>query len=143
MAYDGGQLGREREPASQHRVVERLLAEPVARQNQLVLDAVPEREREHAVEPVERRGLPFGERGKNDLRVGMTAKAVSEALELLAKLREVIDLAVVSNRVAPVGGGHRLVAEWRQIKDRQPSVTEHHAVVDVEHRLMVGSAMGQ
>ena len=76
---------------------------------------------EHAVEPVERLGPPLRERLEHDLGVGVGGERAAEGHELLAQVEVVVDLAVVGDRVAPVGGVHRLLAV-RDVDDRQPPV---------------------
>ena len=52
------QLGGEDEPAVRHRVVQWLLAHPVASEKQLLPVPVPEREREHPVQAIDERSRP-------------------------------------------------------------------------------------
>ena len=47
------ELGPEQQRIAEVRVVQRLLAETITRQDELVAFGVPEREREHAAQPVE------------------------------------------------------------------------------------------
>ena len=83
--------------------------------------AVPDRQAEHPVEPVERVGAPLRERLEHDLGVGVGREGAAQGLELGAQVEVVVDLAVVGDRVAPVGGVHRLLAV-RDVDDRQPPV---------------------
>ena len=52
------------------------------------------------------------------------AEADAQRLELGAQLLEVVDLAVVVEHEAPVGGEHRLVARGARVDDREPPVAE-------------------
>ena len=101
--------------------VERLDAEVVAGQGEPLLLAVPDRQAEHAVEPVERVGPPLRERLQHDLGVGVGLEGAPERLELGPQVEVVVDLAVVGDRVATVGGVHRLLAVG-DVDDRQPPV---------------------
>ena len=101
--------------------VERLDAEVVAGQGEPLLLAVPDGQAEHPVEPVERVGAPLRERLQHHLGVGVGGEGAAERDELLAQVEVVVDLAVVRDRVATVGGVHRLLAV-RDVDDRQPPV---------------------
>ena len=103
--------------------VQRLDAEVVAGQGEPLLLAVPDRQAEHPVEPVERLGAPLRERLEHHLGVGVGGELAPEGDELLAQVEVVVDLAVVGDRVAPVGGVHRLLAV-RDVDDRQPAVRQ-------------------
>src|SRR5262249_55602996 len=67
---------------------------------------------------------PTGEGPEKHFGVRLRTKLDTFAFKLLAQLNVVVDLAVVSDRVPPVGRRHRLVAEGRKIKNREPSVKE-------------------
>ena len=69
---------------------------------------VDEREREHAVEALERARAPALERGEHDLGVRARAERVARALELGAQLAEVVDLAVEDERA----GRRRRIGWW-------------------------------
>jgi hypothetical protein len=101
--------------------VERLDAEVVAGQRQPLLVTVPDRQAEHAVEAVEGLGAPLREGLQHDLGVRVGREGAPQALELGAQVEVVVDLTVVGDAVAPVGGVHRLLAV-RDVDDRQPPV---------------------
>jgi hypothetical protein len=65
------ELGREREPTGAVDVIQRLDAEPVAREEELGLLAIGDREREHADEAVDHRRAPLLEAAQDHLRVGV------------------------------------------------------------------------
>ena len=103
--------------------VDRLDAEVVAGQGEPLLVAVPDRQPEHAVEAVERVVPPLRERLEHDLGVGVGREGAAERLQLGAQVEVVVDLAVVGDHVAPVGGVHRLLAVG-DVDDGQPPVRE-------------------
>ncbi len=81
------ELGGEHKIGAGEAVIERLLAESVARQVQDPLVRVPQREREHAYEARERAlDAPAFESGKHDLGVGVAAPA-GAALSLSSAAR--------------------------------------------------------
>jgi hypothetical protein len=104
--------------------VERLDAEAVPGQQQLAPLGVPERDREHPVQALERPLPPLREGAQHDLGVGARAEAVAGRLQLGAQLAEVVDLAVVGEDQAPVLGRHGLLAGGRQVDDREAPVAE-------------------
>ena len=127
------QLGAEQQRPARRPVEERLLAEPVPREEERPLRPVPERDREHPVEALEGPGqTPGHDGGKDHLRVAARPKCASQALQLMAQRFEVVDLAVEREHVTPVGGRHRLVPERREIDDRQPAVPERDPRVRVD-----------
>ena len=138
---DGLLLRGKCEPAGLLRVVQRLDAVAVARQEQLPLPAIPEREGEHAVEALERTGCPTGrERVEHHLGVRLRPETVARRFQLGPQLAEVVDLAVVAEHIALVADDHRLMPGRREIDDRQPAVTQADAALDPVP-LAVGPAM--
>src|SRR5690606_3630048 len=78
-APDGLQLGAECQPAAVRGVVERLLAEPVARKREAALFAIPEGHGEHAVQaPDGREHAPLLDCRQQHFRVGTAAERMSE-----------------------------------------------------------------
>ncbi len=71
---EGAELGGEQHPPAEIRVIERLLAEPVPRQQEPPAARVPEREGEHAVQPLQGLGPPGEKRVQNHLGVGARAE---------------------------------------------------------------------
>ena len=89
------QLGREREAAIREpRVVERFLAEPVARYEERLPVAVPEREHEHAGEALDTALAPLLPGMHDHFGVRMRAEAMAARLQFLRQSLEVVDLAV-------------------------------------------------
>lgn len=121
------QLRREYERVADPPVIQRFLADAVARERQHARFAVPQREREHPGRAPQRRvDAPRGERREQHFGVGMAAPRgrASDALELRAQFAVVVDLAVEDHHVAAARRRHRLPAVHRQVDDREPPVTE-------------------
>ena len=87
-------LGGEVEDAVDDRVVERLDPEAVARDEERLRLLVPEREREHAAQPLEAALAPLAVGAQDHLGVGARAEAI--LAEQPAQLDVVVDLAVVA-----------------------------------------------
>ena len=122
------QLGAEQQGAAEAAVVERLLADPVARQGEAPRAPVPERQGEHALRAAQRLlDAPLLDRGQQHLGVGVAAEAVPARPERGPQAAEVVDLAVQDQDVAARGGGHRLAAGGREVDDGEPPVAERHA----------------
>ena len=108
-------------------VIERLLADPVARKDQLTFPPIPQREREHPDGVLQRPSQPPGfDRREQGLRVGMAGpiRRLPFVLQLLAKLLMIIDFAVVDDDVAAAVRVHRLIAGRRNVDDREAVVGE-------------------
>ena len=75
-------------------VVERLHAESVAREEERLLVAIPQREGEHAAELLDAILAPRFPGVDDDLGVALRVKNVPEARELGNQLLEIVDLAV-------------------------------------------------
>src|SRR5882724_161510 len=122
-------------------IEERLLAEAVAHEDQTGRRAVPERAREHPVEPAERLE-PFADVEREEhFRVRPGAKHVAPLLELGLQLGIVVDLPVEADAHLAVRSLHRLLAA-RQVDDAQAPVRECHGSGLVES-LLVGTPMAQ
>src|SRR5439155_3222926 len=125
----GLQLGREDEGAADGRVVERLLAGTVARAEEDLLLRVPDREGEHARQPVEAVGAEAAVGLDEHLGVRARAEANTFALELIAQAAEVVDLAVEDDPEATVARREGLVRVRAQVDDREAAVPEADAPV--------------
>ncbi len=133
-------LGTEDQAAvGQPRVVERLDADSIARQEQPLPRRVPYRKREHAAKALDARIAPFLVSVDDDLGVGMRPEAMPAALELGPQRREVVDLAVEDDQHRAVLVGERLLTSG-DIDDAQAAVGEPDAFTD-EEAVGVGSAM--
>ena len=118
-------LGRDRnQSVGRAPQVQRLDPEAIASRERPPGDAVDEHEGEHAVEALEASLAPFPVSVQDDLGVAARHERISQRFELRAKLDVIVDLAVVDDPVAPIGSRHRLMPEWAQVEDRQPSVRE-------------------
>ena len=126
------------------RVIQRLDAQAVADQPETALALLPQRDREHADEPVDRGDPPLAQRREHDLGVAAAAKAVAAPFELRSDLGEVVDLAVEHHDELAVVREHRLVAQSRQVEDRKPRVAEGDAPAGAHPRAaVVGAALTQ
>ena len=75
QAQQRGRLAREREPLVGARPQQRLLAEPIAREQQRAARSVPAPERPHAAELLQRGGAVEPERFEQHLRVAIGLSA--------------------------------------------------------------------
>ena len=103
--------------------VERLDAEAIAHEQETALRGVPDREREHAAEPVHALLAPLFIGVDNGLGVGLRPVGVSVRLELLAHLGVVVDLAVEHHPHRAVLVRQRLLPR-AQIDDAETAVRE-------------------
>ncbi len=125
-------LGAEQEALAFAGVVERLLPEPVARDEQPAPAAVPHREREHAVQAFDDRVAPRAIAVEDHLHVAVGAERVTEQLELATKLALVVDLGVRDQDDAVVRA-HGLRAAV-DVHDRQARVGQAEAGFHVRRR---------
>ena len=138
------QLGGEDEAFADAAVIERLFPEPVARQHQRTLAAIPQREREHSSGTFQRaRKSPARNGFEQDFGVGMTPPGVRRlGVQPAADLLVIVDLAVEDHDVALACRKHRLVAGGRQIDDRQPPLRQRDAGLGIRpHAVIVRPAM--
>src|SRR6185503_19238898 len=91
------QLTRERRPAGIIEIQERLLAESIARQQQLALRAIGNRKRKHAEQLRQQLGAPLPIAIDQDFGVRLGLERMAERGELLAQLDVVVNLAVVGD----------------------------------------------
>src|SRR5439155_26589361 len=87
-------LGREQEVARRRGVVERLDSEPVARAEQAAQPAIPDGEREHALNAFETALAPPSVRLEQHLGIGARAEPAARPLQLAPQLAMVVDLAI-------------------------------------------------
>ncbi len=133
-------LRSEHQPARVLTQIQRLGSEAIAREQQLVLAAVPDREREDPIEAVEHAHPPFLVAVHEHFAVGVRDELVAARLEQPAQLAVVVDLAVVGQPDRVVLVGHRLMACLAQVDDRQAPVSEPDRPVEVK-ALVVGPAV--
>ncbi len=132
-------LGGEAEVTAELGQEERTDAETISGEEQLLLAAVPDGEREVSVQPVQAVDPPFLVRVREHLGVGGGLEPMPERPELSLQLHVVVDLAVLHDPVAPILVRERLVSPG-DVDDRQPRVRHPEAPVDVEPR-PVGSTV--
>ncbi len=133
------QLRAERQRAIVPPVVERLDAEMVAREEQLAPATVPQREREHAGQPVEHPRAPGLPAVDQHFAVALRDEDVSGGRELVPQCAEIVDLAVEDDGDRAVGGDERLVAAC-DVDHRQPAKAESDRSVE-EETVVIGAAM--
>jgi hypothetical protein len=134
-------LAREDELRAVVPVPERLLADPVAREQQRPLLAVPRGDREHAVEARERVRAPLLDRVHGHLGVAVRPELVVQALQLAPELAKVVDLAVQDEPQVAASVCDRLLAA-RRVDDREPPETDRDVGI-LEPALVVGPAVPQ
>ena len=121
-------------------VVDRLLAEAIAREEQPLAPRVPDGEREHPVDALRKRFAPLLVPVDEHLGVAVAAEHVSVRNQLGAQMQVVVDLAVEGDPDGPVLVRHRLGAGRGEIDDRQAPVAERDGPVHVQ-AAPVGAAM--
>ena len=135
----GLELRGEHELAIRPRIEQRLLADPIAGQEQESPLLVPDREGEHAAKPPQASRPILLEGMDDDLGVAPGGEPVSVCLQLGAQLEEIVDLAVERHPDRAVLVAHRLPAAG-QVDDAEPALAEADVALDVEP-LVVGAAM--
>ena len=135
----GLELRGEHELAIRPRIEQRLLADPIAGQEQESPPLVPDREGEHAAKPPQASRPILLEGMDDDLGVAPGGEPVSVCLQLGAQLEEIVDLAVERHPDRAVLVAHRLPAAG-QVDDAEPALAEGDVALDVEP-LVVGAAM--
>ena len=119
------------------RVVERLLAQAVARQQKPLVARVPERDGEHSVDALGELFAPLKIRPQHHLGVRAGVERVAALAQLGAERVVPVALAVEEQRHAVLH--HRLHAAF-EVQDREPPVAERCLAVGIE-ALGVGAAV--
>ncbi len=123
-----GLRGRgEAEAAEVLAVIQGLDAEAVARQEQGL--AVPDGEREHAVQAFDAGFAPLEIGAQDDFGIAVGMEMMAQRDQFAAQFRVVVDGAVEHQRRAGAGVDHRLARARRQVDDRQPPVAQPHRPV--------------
>ncbi len=130
------------QPLGGQPVVEGLLAEAVARQQQPAAPRIPEGEREHAPQAVHQPVSLLLVEMHQHFRVAARAEGMTLAGQLAAQVLEVVDLTIEDDPDRAILVAQRLRRVRRQIDDRQPPMAEAQAAVEV-HAASVGPAMAQ
>ena len=102
---------------------QRLLAESIARQQHATRVVIGDRERKHAVQPLDAGVTVFLVGVDDRFGVGMSLEPVAARLEIAPELEVVVDFPVEHNPDRPVFVGHRLLAAGA-VDDGQPAVAE-------------------
>jgi len=111
--------------------VQRLDAQVVARNEEGLLVAVPDGEREHAAQVLDAILAPFFPGVDDGFGVGLRGEGVAERREFFRQLAEVVDLAVEDGDDRAVRVEQRLLAGG-QVDDRQAAVAEADAGFQVD-----------
>jgi hypothetical protein len=136
----GRDLGCEGPAAiGQARIVQRLLAQAVAREQELATNPVPQGEREHPVQAVQHADAPGPPAEQDRLRVGAGKEAVALGLELTSEVGMVVDLPVEGDHHFAIGRRHRLGAA-SEVDDREATMAEAHMRLRMK-ALAIGTAM--
>ena len=106
------------------RIVQRLDAHRIARDEQAMAAGVPQGEGKHAAELCQAIFSPARIGFQQDFSIGVADKTCAGFLEFVPNVAEVVDLAVVDDPVAGFGIVHGLVSQRREIKNRQPAVAQ-------------------
>src|SRR5262249_22260804 len=117
-------VGAERDSARGPLHEQRLLADAVTREQQMLSPGVPEREGEHARDALEHALAPLLPAVNEHLAVAARAEDMSGAYELVAKRLVVPDLAVVDGEHRPVLVRDRLGAAL-DVDDAEACVAQH------------------
>lgn len=126
------QLGGEGEGAvGEHRPQQRLLADAVAGEHEPLARRIPQRQREHAVQPLDEAQAVLLVEVRQQRRVAVAADPVAAGVEVGAQLLEVVDLAVEDDRDGAGLVGRRLVA-LVEVDDAQPPMPERRPPGDVD-----------
>src|SRR5262245_825514 len=139
MTEERLRLRGEQEEMALMPVVERLLPQPIAREEQPAPRGVPDGEGEHASQSLDTGLAPRDVRLQDHLGVAPRAEGAPLRLERLPELAKVVDLAVEDDPVAPGRIAHGLLPR-HQIDDRQPRHPEPDVVGRVDPRV-VGPAV--
>ncbi len=146
VRLEGGELRAEQEGLPRGAVVERLLAEAIARQDERSLAAVPKPEGEHADRTLEGTAYPPRRYGREqDLRIAVPppSRRRARALQLGAQLGVIVDFTIERDDPAARVGKHRLMPGRREVDDREPPVGQRRAGVLIDpHAVIVGAAPG-
>src|SRR6185437_15217094 len=125
----------------QERVVQRLHSQPVARQEQGLLVAIPQGEGEHTAESLHTPLAPCFPPVHDYFRVAARVEHVAKRLQLRNQRLIVVDLTVENDDDAAVLVEQRLLS-GRDVDDRQTAMPEGHAGLEML-TATVGAAMKQ
>ncbi len=106
------------------RQIQRLDAETVAGDEQLLRIALPDGKGEHAVQSRQQRFAPGMEALEQNFGIAFGEEAITQAFQLCAQFRVVVDGAIEDHRQAEGRVDHRLAGGLAQIHDLQTSMTQ-------------------
>src|SRR5690349_10863765 len=122
----GTDRGCESQGAVANRIHQRLHAEPVADQKELLRRIVPNGEGKHAPQPGYKLiHAPIPVAVYQHFRIGVAAEYVTRAFELGAKLVEIVDGPVEYDARFTAGRQHRLAAGIAEVEDRQTPMAQN------------------
>ena len=124
MGAQGRQLRGKEERPFPERVVEGLDSQPIPGEQERSRPRVEKREGKHSHQAIDDAASPRPVAFEQDLGVGPRTKHVTSVLELAAEFTVVVDLAVVAHRQFAARIGHRLVAGFAEVEDRQPRMPQ-------------------
>ncbi len=133
------ELARKVEDAVEDGVEQRLLSQPVAREERRARTLVVDGEGEHAIEPFDDGGTVFLPRVKDGLGVGSRPEAVAFRNQIGAQVVMVVDLAVEDDPARVVFVADRLVAAGA-VDDRETPEAENRRLRLVKP-IAVGAAV--
>ena len=139
VRQEGFDLAAPDQTAALMLVVQRLDAEDIARQHQLLALVVPNGDGEHAAQALEHARAPLLIAVDDGLGIAVGFELVALALKLGTQLLEVVDLAVERDSHAAIGVLHGLVASLK-VDDGQAAKAHCHIIVD-EKALIIRAAM--
>ena len=120
-------------------VVQRLDAEDIARQHQLLFLGIPDGDGKHAAQALEHARAPCLIAMHDGLGVAVGLELIAHALKLGAQLLKVVNLAVERDGHAAIGVLHGLVAALK-VDDGQAAKAHRHIIVN-EKALIIRAAM--
>ena len=139
-AQERGQGGGEAQPSRSVGQVQRLHAEPIAREHEPAAVALGEREGEHPLEALDAAFAPQAVGLQHHLGVAVGEEAQPRGFELAPQLAVVVDAAVEDDRQPELGVDHRLRAALGEVDDPQPAMTEGDGAVRPGARRRPGHA---
>ena len=139
VRQEGLDLAAPNQTAALMLVVQRLDAEDVARQHQLLFLGIPDGDGEHAAQALEHARAPSLVTMHDGLCVAVGLELVAHVLKLGTQLLEVVDLAVERDGHAAIGVLHGLMAALK-VDDGQTAKAHCHIIVN-EKALIIRAAM--
>ena len=111
--------------------MQRLLAQPVARENELAFRLVVNRKTEHAAQFLHAFRAHLFVEMNDDFGIGLGVEAMTALFQFGAELRKIVDFAIEDDPRAAVFVEYRLVAAGK-VDDAEAAHSEPGAIGDVE-----------